>query len=99
MNLLIKNLVKELIIGTKKIINIKELYFDKETEEKLMNILLYQLNKPSIEQSKTPTQIVNEFLYDEFRESFALTPYDFGEKAHKLIIEWGIQKTKDMHDE
>ena len=59
MNLLIKNLVKELIIGTKKIINIKELYFDKETEEKLINILLYQLNKPSIEQSKTPTQIVN----------------------------------------
>ena len=46
-----------------------------------------QIFKPSIKQSRTPTQIVNEFLQEEFNESFILTPANFGEKAHKLIME------------
>ncbi len=99
MNSLIKNLVKELINGTKLSLSSKEYFLDIKTEEKLVNILLNELSKPSIQQSKTPTQIINEFIYGEFKESFALTPYDFGEKAHKLIIEWGIQKTKDMNEQ
>ena len=99
MNLLVNNLVEELIIGTKRSLQSKEYFLKKKSEEKLMNILLNELTKPSIDQSKTPTQIVNDFLYKEFTESFTLTPYDFGEKAHKLIIEWGIQKPKDMNEQ
>ena len=63
----------------------------------MKDTLLKELEKPSIEQSRTPTQIVNNFLNKEFNESFSLTPADFGEKAHKLIMQWGFQKTKDMN--
>ena len=44
-------------------------------------------------------QIVNNFLNKEFNDSFSLTPADFGEKAHKLIMKWGFQKTKDMNEQ
>ena len=43
--------------------------------------------------------IVNNFLNKEFNDSFSLTPADFGEKAHKLIMKWGFQKTKDMNEQ
>ena len=64
----------------------------------LKDILHTELTKPSIEQSRTPTQIVNEFLDEKFNESFNLTPANFGDKAHKLIMEWGIQKAKDISE-
>ena len=99
MNLLIENLVKELIIGAKKSLDNKEILLDKKREKMLSNILLAELTKPSFQQSKTPTQIVNDFLYKEFREYFDLTPHDFGEKAHELIMEWGIKKAKDMNEQ
>ena len=63
MNLLIENLVKELIIGTKKSLDNKKTLLDKKREKMLMDILLTELTKPSFQQSKTPTQIVNDFLY------------------------------------
>ena len=40
MNLLIENLVKELIIGTKKSLDNKKILLDKKREKMLMDILL-----------------------------------------------------------
>ena len=98
MNLLIENLVKELIIGAKKSLDNKEILLDKKREKILSNILLTELTKPSFQQSKTPTQIINDFLCKEFKEYFDFTPHDFGEKAHQLIMEWGIKKATDMNE-
>tara|TARA_B100000945_G_scaffold189347_1_gene152066 strand:- start:37 stop:336 length:300 start_codon:yes stop_codon:yes gene_type:complete len=99
MSILIDNLVEELLIGLRDRLQFHEYSLDIENEKILKNILLKELRKPSIEQARTPTQIVNNFLNKEFDDSFSLTPADFGEKAHKLFMQWGFQKTKDMHEQ
>ena len=98
MSILIDNLVEELLNGLKDRLQSHEYLLDIKKEKILKDTLLKELEKPSIEQSRTPTQIVNNFLNKEFNESFSLTPADFGEKAHKLIMQWGFQKTKDMNE-
>tara|TARA_Y100000768_G_C23864349_1_gene627301 strand:+ start:727 stop:1026 length:300 start_codon:yes stop_codon:yes gene_type:complete len=99
MSILINNLVEELLRGLKDRLQSYGYFLKKEKEKILRRHLLNELRKPSIEQSRTPTQIVNDFLNEEFNESFNLTPANFGEKAHKLIMEWGFQKTKDMNEQ
>ena len=98
MNNLIEVLIKEIICGINLRFQSGEYTLEKENEKKLKDILHAELTKPSIEQSRTPTQIVNEFLQEKFNESFNLTPANFGDKAHKLIMEWGIQKAKDISE-
>ena len=98
MNILIEVLIKEIISGIHLRLDSREYEFGKENEKILRDTLYRELTKPSIEQSKTPTQIVNDFLQKEFNESFTLTPANFGEKAHQLIMEWGIQKAKDISE-
>ena len=99
MSILIDNLVEGLLSGLKERLQSHEYLLDIKKEKILKDTLLKELEKPSIEQSRTPTQIVNNFLNKEFNESFSLTPADFGEKAHKLIMQWGFQKTKDMNEQ
>ena len=98
MNILIEALIKEIICGINLRFESGQYVLGKQNEEILKDILNKELTKPSIEQSRTPTQIVNEFLQKKFNESFALTPASFGEKAHELIMEWGIQKAKDISE-
>ena len=99
MSILIDNLVEGLLSGLKERLQSHEYLLDIKKEKILKDTLLKELGKPSIEQSRTPTQIVNNFLNKEFNESFSLTPADFGEKAHNLIMQWGFQKTKDMNEQ
>ena len=99
MSILIDNLVEGLLSGLKERLQSHEYLLDIKKEKILKDTLLKELEKPSIEQSRTPTQIVNNFLNKEFNESFSLTPADFGEKAHKLIMQWGFEKTKDMNEQ
>ncbi len=96
---MIEVLIKEIICGINLRFKCGQYVLGKENEEILKDILRRELTKPSIEQSRTPTQIVNEFLQEEFNASFALTPANFGEKAHELIMEWGIQKAKDISEQ
>ena len=99
MNILIEGLIREIINGINLRFQHSEYLLGKENEKMLKDILYRELNKPSIEQTRTPTQIVNEFLQEKFNESFSLTPASFGEKAHELIMEWGIQKAKDISEQ
>ena len=99
MNILIDDLIRELVNGLRDKLESSQYLINKNNEKILTDILFKELKKPSIDQSKTPTQIVNEFLYEEFNESFNLTPADFGEKAHELIMKWGFQKTSDMNEQ
>ncbi len=98
MNILIDVLIKEIVTGINLRFKSGQYVLGKQNEEILKDILYRELTKPSIEQSRTPTQIVNEFLHEKFNESFNLTPANFGDKAHKLIMEWGIQKAKDISE-
>ncbi len=95
---MIEVLIKEIVSGINLRFESAEYELGKENEKVLKDILYNELMKPSIEQSRTPTQIVNEFLQKQFNESFSLTPANFGEKAHQLIMEWGIQKAKDISE-
>ena len=95
---MIEVLIKEIVSGINLRFESVEYELGKENEKVLKDILYNELMKPSIEQSRTPTQIVNEFLHEKFNESFNLTPANFGDKAHKLIMEWGIQKAKDISE-
>ena len=99
MSISIDNLVEVLLSGLKDTLESNEYSLEMENEKILKDTLLKELGKPSIEQSRTPTQIVNNFLNKEFNESFSLTPADFGENAHKLIMQWGFEKTKDMNEQ
>ncbi len=98
MNIFIEGLIKEIISGINLRFQNSEYLLGKENEKMLKDTLYKELVKPSSEQSRTPTQIVNEFLQEEFNQSFAFTPANFGEKAHQLIMEWGIQKVKDISE-
>ena len=98
MNTLIEVLINEIICGINLRFQSGQYVLGKQNEEILKDILNKELSKPSIDQSRTPTQIVNEFLQEKFNESFSLTPANFGEKAHGLIMEWGIQKAKDISE-
>ncbi len=98
MNILIEDLIREMISGINLRFQSSEYLLGKDNEKMLKDILYRELNKPSIEQTRTPTQIVNEFFQEKFNQSFSLTPANFGEKAHELIMEWGIQKVKDISE-
>ena len=99
MNILIEGLIREMISSINLRFQNSEYLLGKENEKMLKDILYRELNKPSIEQTRTPTQIVNEFFQEKFNQSFSLTPANFGEKAHELIMEWGIQKVKDISEQ
>ena len=99
MNILIEDLIREMISGINLRFQSSEYLLGKDNEKMLKDILYRELNKPSIEQTRTPTQIVNEFFQEKFNQSFSLTPANFGEKAHELIMEWGIQKVKDISEQ
>ncbi len=98
MNVFINKLINEIIKGTKEQVKLSGNLFENDYEERLKSILTRELSKPSPQQSKTPTQLVNDFLFEVFDTSFNLTPVSFGEKGHKLIMEWGIKKSSDMNE-
>ena len=99
MNNFINKLIDEIIKATKEKVELSGNLLDNNNEKRLKAILLGELSKPSFQQSKTPTQLVNDFLFKVFDINFSLTPASFGEQGHKLIMEWGIQKSSDMNEE
>tara|TARA_B100001250_G_scaffold182916_1_gene157427 strand:+ start:282 stop:581 length:300 start_codon:yes stop_codon:yes gene_type:complete len=96
---LIAKLIVELIRGTNIKLKTMNFSLNNKDQEILRQSLQKELEKPSIEQSKTPTQLVNEYLYKKFKQDFNFTPSCFGEKAHKLIIQWGVNKAKDFNEQ
>ena len=99
MNNFINNLIDEIIKTTKEKVELSGNLLDNNNEKRLKGILIGELSKPSFQQSKTPTQLVNDFLFEVFDINFSLTPASFGEQGHKLIMEWGIQKSSYMNEE
>ena len=88
--------VRNLVTGT--VSYLKEIDFDlsSKQENKLESSLMSELKKDFELQTKTPTQIINTFLNEDFNLKVTLTPNDFGEKARDQIIIWGISKAKNL---
>ena len=96
MNLDTSLFIKNLEAGTASYLN--EMGFDlsAEQEKTLDSYLMSELKKDFKLQTKTPTQIINNFLNEDLKLKVTLTPSDFGEKAHGEIILWGISKAKNL---
>ena len=96
MNLDTSLFVKNLVTGT--VSYLKEIDFDlsEGQENTLESSLISELKKDFELQTKTPTQIINNFLNEDLKLKVTLTPNDFGEKARDQIIIWGISKAKNL---
>lgn len=88
----IKKFVNSLINGVSNFLNSKGVLF--EDANQLSANLLEEFSKPFVEQTKTPTQVINEYLnkYNIYKDS--ITPQNLGEEALREIILWGYLKTK-----
>ena len=88
----IQDFVNSLIIGVSHFLNSKGVLF--YTRNQLSSNLLEEFSKPFVEQTKTPTQVINEYLnkYNIYKDS--ITPQNLGEEALREIILWGYLKTK-----
>ena len=96
MNLDTSLFVRNLVTGT--VSYLKEIDFDltAKQENTLESSLMSELKKDFELQTKTPTQIINNFLNEDLKLKVTLTPNDFGEKARDQIIIWGISKAKNL---
>ena len=63
MSILIDNLVEGLLSGLKERLQSHEYLLDIKKEKILKDTLLKELGKPSIEQSRTPTQIAVSYTH------------------------------------
>jgi len=88
----IKKFVNSLINGVSHFLNSKGVLF--EDANQLSVKLLEEFSKPFIEQTKTPTQVINEYLHRNNIYKDSITPQNLGEEALREIISWGYNKTK-----
>ena len=88
----IKKFVNSLINGVSNFLNSKGVLF--EDANQLSANLLEEFSKPFIEQTKTPTQVINVYLYRNNIYKDSITPQNLGEEALREIISWGYNKTK-----
>lgn len=64
--------------------------------EILENKFYIEFSKNFQQQSKTPTQIINEFLYELGYKNNKVTPQLLGENALFQIMHWGQLKAKNL---
>jgi len=88
----IQDFVNSLIIGVSHFLNSKGVLF--YTRNQLSSNLLEEFSKPFVEQTKTPTQVINEYLHTNNIYKDSITPQNLGEEALRQIISWGYHKTK-----
>jgi len=88
----IKKFVNSLINGVSHFLNSKGVLF--EDANQLSANLLEEFSKPFVEQTKTPTQVINEYLHRNNIYKDSITPQNLGEESLREIISWGYNKTK-----
>tara|TARA_Y100000816_G_C26049584_1_gene550202 strand:- start:562 stop:861 length:300 start_codon:yes stop_codon:yes gene_type:complete len=90
--------IDTLIIGTVNSLEKREIHINNEQEINLRKALSEELKQEFELQSKTPTQVINNFIKNEFQINSNLTPNDFGDEAKELIIMWGLSKAKKFDE-
>ena len=83
-------LINGLIIDTQEYLISQKITVTKKEKDLLKKILENELTKSLSSQTNTPTQIVNNFLLENYKLSQKLTPRSFSEETFFLIMQWGI---------
>lgn len=95
----IEHFTGTLSIGVNNFLIKNKIQFNENILNKLKIELIKELKKDFLKQSKTPTQIINDFLKKELKSNLDLTPQDLGEEALNSILNWGILKTESYLNE
>jgi len=95
----IEHFTSTLSIGVSNFLIKNKIQFNENILNKLKIELIKELKIDFLKQSKTPTQIINDFLKKELKSNLDLTPQDLGEEALNSILNWGILKTESYLNE
>ena len=85
-------LINGLINDTQDYLTSVNIVITKQENDLLKSILTTELTKSLNIQTNTPTQLVNNFLVENYELSSRLTPRSFSEETFFLIMQWGINK-------
>ena len=88
----VQDFVNSLINGVCHLLKSEGVLF--EDTNKLSANLFDEFSKPFEIQTKTPTQVINEYLNKNNIYKDLITPQNLGEEALREIILWGYLKTK-----
>ena len=89
-------LINGLIIDTQEYLTSQKITVTKEEKNLLKRTLENELTKSLSSQKNTPTQIVNNFLSENYELSQKLTPRSFSEETFFLIMQWGVNKASKV---
>ena len=89
-------LINGLIIDTQEYLTSQKITVTKEEKNLLKRTLENELTKSLSSQTNTPTQIVNNFLLENYELSQKLTPRSFSEETFFLIMQWGGNKASKV---
>ena len=64
----------------------------------LENQLISEFSLPYIDQKQTPTQLLNNFVKNNYKFEKLITPQNLGPDAHEQIMLWGLIKSKKLND-
>lgn len=91
-------LINGLIIDTQEYLTSQKITVTKEEKNLLKRTLENELTKSLSSQTNTPTQIVNNFLLENYELSQKLTPRSFSEETFFLIMQWGVNKASRLEN-
>ena len=60
--------------------------------------LISEFSLSYIDQKKTPTQLLNDFVKNKYEFEKLITPQNLGPDAHEQIMLWGLIKAKKLND-
>ena len=64
----------------------------------LQKQLISEFSLPYIDQKQTPTQLLNNFVKNNYKFEKLITPQNLGPDAHEQIMLWGLIKSKKLND-
>jgi hypothetical protein len=89
-------LINGLLVDTDKYLASLNITISKNEKDLLKRTLKHEFTKSMYLQKNTPTQLVNNFLLDNYELSEKLTPRSFSEETFLLIMQWGLHKASKV---
>lgn len=97
-NIDINSFVKILTDGLKFYLKNEKVKIVESDFQNLENELFSEFSLPYIDQTKTPTQFLNEFVKSKYGVKKIITPQNLGPDAHEQIMLWGLTKARKFND-
>jgi|TARA_B100002019_G_C20742539_1_gene344676 hypothetical protein len=94
----IKSFARILSNGLKFYLKNENVIITKTDFQILENELISEFSLPYNDQSKTPTQFLNEFVKNKYSFEKLITPQNLGPDVHEQIMLWGLKKAKNFNE-